>query len=101
MKSMLYIVMKTFFVFVIFGEKLCTKRYDTNELKTLYLNSSKCKLIAMNRNETFLAFVKFLKTLCTKRYDTNDLKTRYLNSSKRKKIVMNRKEKFHRVSKIW
>ena len=36
-----------------FGGMLCRKRYDTNDLKTHYLNSSKRKMIAMNRKENF------------------------------------------------
>ena len=47
--------MKTFLVFVKFGEKLCSKRFDTNDLNTRYLNSSKREKIAMNRKENFLS----------------------------------------------
>ena len=42
-------------MFAKFDEKLCNKRYDTNDLKTRYLNSSKRKKIAMNRKENFLS----------------------------------------------
>ena len=42
-------------MFVKFGEKLGGKRYDTNDLKTGYLNSSKHKKIAMNPKENFLS----------------------------------------------
>ena len=46
---------QTILVFVKFGEKFCSKRYDTNDLKTRYLNFSKLKKIAMNRKENFLS----------------------------------------------
>ena len=52
--------MKTFLVFVKFGEKLCCIRYDTNDLITRYLNSSKHEKNAMNRNENFLSVCKIL-----------------------------------------
>ena len=87
-------------MFVKYGEKLCIKRYDTNNLKTRYLNYSKRKQTVMNRIENYFVFVKFGEKLCTKRYDTNDLKTRYLNSSKHKKNAMNRNENFLSVRKI-
>ena len=45
-------------MFVNFGEKLCSKRYDTNDLKTRYLNSSKREKIGMNRTKNFLCVCK-------------------------------------------
>ena len=97
---MVWIENQTFLDFVNFGENLCSKRFDTNDLKTRYLNSSKRKKIAMNQKQTFLVFVKFSEKLCSKRFDTNDIKTRYLNSSKRKKFAMNRKSNFVSVCTI-
>ena len=57
-KRLLRIEKQTFLLFVKFGEKLCSKRYDTNDLKTRYLNSSKRKKIAMNRKENFISVCK-------------------------------------------
>ena len=61
-------------MFVKFGEKLCSKRYDTNDLKTHCLNSSNRKKIAGNRNVTFLVFVQFGVKLSSKRFDPKQLK---------------------------
>ena len=49
LKRLLRIEKQTILVFVKFGEKLCSKRYDTNDLKTRYLNFSKREKIGMNR----------------------------------------------------
>ena len=57
-----------------FGEKLCSKRYDTNDLKTSNLNSSERKKIAMTRKSTFLVFLQFGERLRRKRFDPNHLK---------------------------
>ena len=51
---LLWIEKQTFLVFVQFSEMLCSKRYDTNDLKARYSNSSKRKKIAMNQKENFI-----------------------------------------------
>ena len=83
-------------MFVQFGKKLSSKRFDPKDLKNTlfgllkaYIDCQDC----LQRKQTLLMFVQFSENLNSKTFEVNDLKIRYLDSSKRKKIDMNRKNK--------
>ena len=63
-------------MFVKFGEKLRSKRFDPKDLKNTLFGLLKAYIYFLARNrdkQTFVVFVKFCEKLCSKIFDTNDL----------------------------
>ena len=100
-------IKQNFLMFVQFGEKLRSKRFDPKYHKTTLFELLKALIDCQNclqRKQTSVMFVQFGEILYLKTFEVNDLKTRYLDSPRPKhisKTAQSETAKFRKDCAIW